>query len=506
MAMPMAQNEDADLLKAIAEERNHQAFEDLFARYEKKAFGLAYHLTGDREAAQDVVQEALVAVWKNAERFDSGRGTASKWILGIVANCALKNRKKHQRDKRRIGAEFPKAISSNKMAETAGSGHEELRRALAETLNALPMNERQVIALYFGAGLSQYEIARKLSLSQRTISSKMKKTLESLRMQLSRSGFAALTAEGLASELPTAIYGGLSLPGGFTARVFHALEVSDQAPKSAYKTPAGTLWLMALVAVVVAVGVGFRWHADPPENTSASTIVKRKTDVLRPAKASAQDLYQKKWVFNTPAPPEVFRVIRGSWNHVPPDQTNAIGYMINSKTVQLEFLLPPLRPPFMIRTRFGILKGQGDRMSVDQERFALTVGPSKNDTIEAGNILNSFPAYYFPHKNFQWQTAQNNFYQDIVEGLADGQRMSLTYRVTKSDAPLYMLLEGAHRIASIEIRELNPSDGELSYLAPYRAAVQAIPPSRRKGTQPLPSIRSALPGKPVLIRFESPHD
>ncbi|MDQ6712781.1 MAG: sigma-70 family RNA polymerase sigma factor, partial [Candidatus Dormibacteraeota bacterium] len=68
---------------------NSQAIEMLYDRYARLAFGVALKILGERTAAEDVVQEAFVAVWRNAAAFDPARGQIRSWLLRIVRNRAI---------------------------------------------------------------------------------------------------------------------------------------------------------------------------------------------------------------------------------------------------------------------------------------------------------------------------------------------------------------------------------------------------------------------------------
>src|SRR5262245_39790704 len=87
--------EDHELLKAIAENRDRAAFEELVQRHEEKAFRLALSMSGSYEAAQDILQESLLRVWKSAATFQSEKGQGHQWLMRIVARECLQYRRKH---------------------------------------------------------------------------------------------------------------------------------------------------------------------------------------------------------------------------------------------------------------------------------------------------------------------------------------------------------------------------------------------------------------------------
>ena len=80
--------DDHDLLAACAE-GDEQALGSLYDRFGKVAYGLALRVLRDAALAEDAVQEAFLAVWRQAARFDRSRGTASTWILMLVHRRAV---------------------------------------------------------------------------------------------------------------------------------------------------------------------------------------------------------------------------------------------------------------------------------------------------------------------------------------------------------------------------------------------------------------------------------
>src|SRR3954465_12949680 len=65
--------------------RGHAAaFEVVYERHATAAYSLAYRMTGSRPQAEDIVQEAFLAVWRSGARYDAARGSVRTWLLGIV--------------------------------------------------------------------------------------------------------------------------------------------------------------------------------------------------------------------------------------------------------------------------------------------------------------------------------------------------------------------------------------------------------------------------------------
>src|SRR5918992_5775015 len=66
-----------------------RAFELLYDRHGGAAYSLAYRIVGKQATAEDVVQEALISIWRSRRRYDQTRGSVRNWILGIVHNRAI---------------------------------------------------------------------------------------------------------------------------------------------------------------------------------------------------------------------------------------------------------------------------------------------------------------------------------------------------------------------------------------------------------------------------------
>ena len=66
-----------------------QAFEVIFDRHSAAAFSLAYRMCGRRSAAEDIVQDAFLSLWRSSSGYDAGRGSVRSWVLSVVHNRAI---------------------------------------------------------------------------------------------------------------------------------------------------------------------------------------------------------------------------------------------------------------------------------------------------------------------------------------------------------------------------------------------------------------------------------
>src|SRR5690349_21678441 len=79
---------DEELME-IVDRKVAAAFEVLYDRHGSAAFSLAYRIVGDRNAAEDVAQEAFLSIWRSNARFDRARGSVRSWVLSVVRNRAI---------------------------------------------------------------------------------------------------------------------------------------------------------------------------------------------------------------------------------------------------------------------------------------------------------------------------------------------------------------------------------------------------------------------------------
>jgi len=183
---------DEDLMPRIAE-KDPLAFEIFYDRHAGAAYSLAYRIVGDRQSAEDVVQEALISIWRSGARFDRARGSVRAWTLGIVRNRAIDLL-------RRDSGRAPRpAFDSEELLEREPSEErtdvEALRRETARqvrgAISGLPEEQSKVIGLAYFGGFTHSEIAKMLNEPLGTIKGRMRLGMDKIRASL---------AEGLAEE------------------------------------------------------------------------------------------------------------------------------------------------------------------------------------------------------------------------------------------------------------------------------------------------------------------
>ncbi len=172
-------------LAGLAVEGNADAFEVIYERHRTVAFSLACRICGQRDVAEDVVQEAFLSVWRNLERYDPTRGELRSWLLGIVHNSGVDRlRRSGVHERRRASAEGIEELLEAPERTDESVEQREQAGEVREALSALPEEQRRVIELAYFGGLSQTQIAAKLAQPVGTVKGRMRLGLLKMHAQL----------------------------------------------------------------------------------------------------------------------------------------------------------------------------------------------------------------------------------------------------------------------------------------------------------------------------------
>lgn len=175
---------DPDLAARI-KRRDPQAMADLYDRYGRLAFSLILRIVRDREMAEDLVQETFLRVWTRAQAFDGERGALGPWLLAVARNRAIDYLRSADGRMARSSYELVEvespALFANLEREVVTADQ---ARRIREALTKLDPNYRTVIELAYFEGLSQTEMADKLSQPLGTIKTWVRAALKSLRDSL----------------------------------------------------------------------------------------------------------------------------------------------------------------------------------------------------------------------------------------------------------------------------------------------------------------------------------
>ena len=160
------------------------AFEQLVIRHQDLVFSLAYKLTGNREMANDVAQEAFIRAWKAIEKF-RGDSTFSTWIYRITFNTAWTLRKKAKKHNTlNIDDTYEPIVIDEKKDPELVAINSDLSSVLINALDKIPIEQRIIVELKNIEGRSHKEIADYLDISVTAAKVRLHRAHQKLRQIL----------------------------------------------------------------------------------------------------------------------------------------------------------------------------------------------------------------------------------------------------------------------------------------------------------------------------------
>jgi RNA polymerase sigma-70 factor, ECF subfamily len=172
---------DEDLM-ALVQRGDARAFEAIYDRHASVAFSLAYRIAGNRNVAEDIVQEAFLSVWRSGVRYQPERGNLRSWLLSVVHNRAIDSlRRASVHTRRQVDAE---GIEERKAAPEL-TDVEAVRREEAQTVRSamerLPQDQLRVVELAYFGGFTHTQIAEMLGEPLGTVKGRMRLALDKMR-------------------------------------------------------------------------------------------------------------------------------------------------------------------------------------------------------------------------------------------------------------------------------------------------------------------------------------
>ena len=163
-----------------------RAFEVVFDRHAGAAFSLAYRMCRRRAAAEDIVQEAFLSLWRSSRAYDPARGSVRSWVLGVVHNRAIDAlRRQGSRDSHDVPDDgIAERFSAPDRTDAEAERRDDARR-VRSALGELPPDQRQVIELAYFGGFTHTQIAEMLDLPPGTVKGRMRLGLTKMRNVLS---------------------------------------------------------------------------------------------------------------------------------------------------------------------------------------------------------------------------------------------------------------------------------------------------------------------------------
>jgi RNA polymerase sigma-70 factor (ECF subfamily) len=178
---------DPNLLARVVK-GDQQAFSQLYDHSSTLLYTLALRILGNREEADELLQDVYLEVWRKVSRYDVGRGTPVAWLITLTRSRAIDR----LRARAARGQQAMTSLEEGLTPQIRDLGpspfetqaDQELRMAVGTAMTSLPPAQQQAIEMAYYEGLSHVEIATKLNQPLGTIKTRIKLGMSKLRETL----------------------------------------------------------------------------------------------------------------------------------------------------------------------------------------------------------------------------------------------------------------------------------------------------------------------------------
>jgi RNA polymerase sigma-70 factor (ECF subfamily) len=170
--------------------RDRSAFDELFRRYGASAHGVALRVTAQELIAQEVVQDAFMALWRAPEAFDPARGAFRSFFMSLVHHRAVDAVRREERLRKRAerAANLEPASDEDPAEGVVEHAYLNVRRKeVRDALGILPAEQRQALEMAYFGGMTQKRIAEELGIPIGTVKTRTLAAMRKLRAALDES-------------------------------------------------------------------------------------------------------------------------------------------------------------------------------------------------------------------------------------------------------------------------------------------------------------------------------
>ena len=174
--MPQPSTEDDSSLLALVQSGNEQAMASLFDRYSKLVFSVGLRVLRDPAAAEDILQEVFMQIWRNPDSFTAARGSLGGWLAIVARNRSIDT---IRRRRPTVDVDDVPLASSFNLADEAERNS--LMERAREVIHKLPLEQRKTLEMAFFDGLTHSEIAEMTGDPLGTVKTRIRSALLTLR-------------------------------------------------------------------------------------------------------------------------------------------------------------------------------------------------------------------------------------------------------------------------------------------------------------------------------------
>jgi RNA polymerase sigma-70 factor (ECF subfamily) len=173
----------ADAVEAIAAAQDREAFALLFRHFAPKVKGYVLKMGASRAEAEEVMQDAMLTVWRKAASFDRTQASVATWIFTIARNRRIDVIRKEKRPE--YDPSDPMLVPEDAVAPDAALSASERQERLAAAIQGLPQEQLDLVKEAFYQAKTHAEIAAQTKLPLGTVKSRLRLAFARLRRALS---------------------------------------------------------------------------------------------------------------------------------------------------------------------------------------------------------------------------------------------------------------------------------------------------------------------------------
>jgi RNA polymerase sigma-70 factor (ECF subfamily) len=168
--------------------RDLEAFRALYNRYSSLVYSTSLRVVRDAQLAEDMVQEIFLRIWRKPESYLPQKGRFVTWLTSVTRNRAvdeIRSRNRRFRHETASPEEQERELPGPERDDPALTAElSDQRRLVLAALSGLPPEQRQIIQLAYFGGLTQAEIAQRLSQPLGTVKTRIRLGMQKLRAAL----------------------------------------------------------------------------------------------------------------------------------------------------------------------------------------------------------------------------------------------------------------------------------------------------------------------------------
>ena len=184
MTAPIQPDHDAALMEKVMA-GDESAFALLYDRYSPMLFGMLMRILQDSQAAEEVLQDIFLQLWRRPKQFDRSRGSLAAWLTVIGRNRAISKLRGRptQEVLEQTDGFYENTLASSQNIESEAS-RTQLLDTVKEAMARLPDEQRQAIEMAYFEGMTQSEIAARTGSPLGTVKTRVRTGMLSLKQLL----------------------------------------------------------------------------------------------------------------------------------------------------------------------------------------------------------------------------------------------------------------------------------------------------------------------------------